>query len=135
MFDWVDVLLIFTCTVPPGVPETWTQGVADLLAMARPTSCPAERWRILREDAFYFLRDWAVRAHDLGWPALNLFGVHPVKPWVRFDCMGLVPLLNGARIMALSDIEAMIEKPNRARVTFRRRAMVSDETCLLWNLK
>ncbi len=26
---------------PPGVPETWTQGMADLLAMACPASCPA----------------------------------------------------------------------------------------------
>ncbi len=29
---------------PPGVPETWTQGMADLLAMACPASCPGEQW-------------------------------------------------------------------------------------------
>ncbi len=40
---------------PPGVPEAWTQGVADLLAMACPVSCPAERWVVLREDAVRFL--------------------------------------------------------------------------------
>ena len=120
---------------PPGMPETWTQGVADLLAMAPPASCSAERWETLREDAYTFLRDWAARAHELGWTALDLFGVHPVKPWVRFDRMGLVPILDGARITALSDIEAVIEKPSGARVTWRRRGQVPDETCLVWDLK
>ena len=47
---------------PLGVPEAWTQGVADLLAMTCPASCPAERWQALREDAYTFLRDWAARA-------------------------------------------------------------------------
>jgi len=119
---------------PPGVPEAWTQGVADLLAMACPASCPAERWMVLREDAYTFLRDHAARAHEVGWTVLDLFGVHPVKPWVRFDHMGLVPRLNGARVTALSDIEAVIEKPSGARLTFRRRTMAPDEACLVWEL-
>ncbi len=88
----------------------------------------------MREDAYHFLQDWAARAHELGWTAPDLFGIHPEKPWVRFDCMGLVPLLNGAKVTALSDIEAVIEKPNGARVTFRRRGQVPDETCLIWEL-
>jgi len=121
--------------VPPGVPEAWVQGVADLLAMAPPASCPAERWGALREDAYHFLRDHAARAHALGWTGYDLFGVHPEKPWVRLDCMGLVPLLNGGSVTVLSNTEAVIEKPNGTRLTFRRRAMVSDEVYLLWNLK
>ena len=67
---------------PSGVPEAWTQGVADLLAMPCPASCPEARWNVVREDAYRFLRDHAARAHELGWTALNLFGVHPEKPWV-----------------------------------------------------
>ncbi len=121
--------------VPPGVPEAWVQGVADLLAMARPASCPEAKWQVSREDAYRFLRDHAARAHGLGWTGYDLFGVHPVKPWVRFDCMGLVPLLNEARVTALSDIEAVIEKPSGARLTFRRRGQVPDETCLIWELE
>ncbi len=120
---------------PPGVPETWTQGMADLLAMACPASCPAERWKVLREDAYTFLRDHAARAHEVGWTVLDLFGVHPVKPWVRFDHMGLVPLLNGARVTALSDIEVVIEKPSGARLTFRRCGQVPSEARPVWNLK
>ncbi len=120
---------------PPGVPEAWVQGVADLLVQPCPASCPAERWEALREDAYYFLRDHAARAHELGWTALDLFGAHPEKPRERFDCMALVPLLGGARVVALSGTEAMIEKPNGARVMFRRRGQVPDETCLIWELE
>ncbi len=119
---------------PPGVPGEWVQGVADLLAMARPVSCPDAKWLVLREDAYTFLRDHAARAHGLGWTALDLFGVHRTRPWVRFDCMGIVPLLNGAKVTALSDIEAVIEKPSGAQLTFRRRGQVPDVTCLIWEL-
>ena len=120
---------------PPGVPEAWVQGVADLLALSCPALCPAERWQTLREEAYTFLRDHAARAHELGWSVLDLFGVHPVKPWVRFDSMGLVPLLGGGRVTALSEAEAVIEKQSGARMTFRKRGQVPDEACLLWNLK
>ena len=103
--------------------------------MACPASCPDARWQTLRENAYTFLRDHAARAHEMGWTALDLFGVHPEKPWERFDSMGLVPLLNRAKVAALSDTEAVIEKPNGARVTFRRRGQVPDETCLVWSLE
>ncbi len=121
------VARVVLLAVPPGV--------ADLLAMACPASCPDTRWQVLREDSYTFLRDHAARAHDLGWTPLDVFGVHPEKPWVRFDYMGLIPLLSGAAIVALSDTEAVIEKPNGARLTFHKRGQVPDETCLLWSLK
>ena len=120
---------------PPNVPEEWGQGICDLLAMACPASCPEARWNVLREDSYTFLRDWAARAHELGWTEYDLFGTHPEKPWVRFDRMGLLLVLDGGRVVALSDIEAVIEKPSGARTTFRPRGLTVDETCLLWNLK
>ncbi|MFB3095594.1 MAG: hypothetical protein ACE10O_07045 [Candidatus Acidiferrales bacterium] len=48
--------------------------------------------------------------------------------------MGLVPLLNGARVTALTGIEAVIEKSSGARLTFRPRTMAPDEACLVWEL-
>ena len=120
---------------PEGAPDNWVQGAADLLVLPCPESCSTERWEALQEDSYCFLRDWAPQAHELGWTALDLFGVHPVKPWERFDCMGLVPLLNGAAVVALSDIEATIEKPNGARLTYHRRGVAHDEACLVWGLK
>ncbi len=121
--------------VPPGVPEAWVQGVADLLVMPCPASCPEARWNALREDAVRFLRDHAARAHELGWTALDLFGVHPARPRERFDAMGLVPLLAAAKVVALSEGQAVIEKPSGARLTFHKRGRVPDETCLIWELE
>ncbi len=120
---------------PPGVPETWVQGVADLLVMVCPASFPPERWKTLREDSYIFLRDHAAQAHELGWPAVALFGVHPEKPLERFDCAGLILVLNGARVTALSDTEAMIEKTSGARMTFRPRGQAPNEACLIWELE
>ena len=69
----------------------------------------------------------------MGTQSVTLFGVHRERPWVRFDCMGLVAVLDGGRVVALSNDEAVIEKPSGARLTFHRRAMVPDETCLIWD--
>ena len=48
------------------MPETWVQGVADLLAMPCPAPGPDARWQVLREDSYRVLRDHAARAHALG---------------------------------------------------------------------
>ncbi len=88
----------------------------------------------MREDAYHFLQDHAARTHELGWTALDLFGVHRTRPWVRFDVMGLVPLLAAAKVVALSECQAVIEKPSGARFMFRRHTMAPDETCLVWEL-
>ena len=120
---------------PPGVPGAWVQGVADLLAMARPASCPDAKWQALREDAYRFLRDYAARAHELGWTALDLFGVHPVKPWARLDVMGLVPMLQGRRITALSESRAELRDHGGGELTYRRAPRASpSEACLVWEL-
>ena len=120
---------------PPGVPGAWVQGVADLLAMPCPASCPEERWNVLREDSYTFLRDHAAQAHELGWVALDLFGVHPVKPWSRPDAMGLVPMLQGRRITALSESRAEFRDHGGGELTYRReRAARPAEACLVWEL-
>ncbi len=120
---------------PHGVPETWAQGVADLLAMAPPASYPPDAWTALREDAYHFLRHHAAQAHALGWTAPDLFGVHRHRPQVRLDCMGLVPLLQGREVGALSEAAAVIEKPSGAQLMFRGRGQVPDEACPVWGLK
>ena len=103
--------------------------------MPRPASCPAEWWECVIEGCYPFLQDWGARAHKLQWTAIELFGVHSVKPRERIDCMGFVLLLLGAKVVALTATGAEIEKPSGVRLTFRRRDMVPDEMCLLWELE
>ena len=107
--------------VPPGCPETWVQGVCDLLAMPRPAAWPEDRWTLLREDAFAFLRDRGAEAAGLGWDMLDLFGVHPTRPLARFDAMGLVVLLHGKRVVELHHDRAIIEDHHGQRTRFARQ--------------
>ncbi len=106
--------------VPPGVPEAWVQGVADLLAMPRPTAWPTDRWAALREDSFAFVRDHGAEAAALGWDVMDIFGVDPRAPLARFDAMGLVPLLRGRRIVELHHDRAVIESRVGAPTTLTR---------------
>ncbi len=120
---------------PPGVPEAWAQGVADLLAVAPPTSYPSERWMVVREDAYRFLSGWAAKAHWTGWTDFDVFGVHRNRPQVRLDCMGLVPLLLGREVAELSKDQAAIKIAKDQTLTYRRKiGPRPDETCLLWEL-
>ncbi len=120
--------------VPDGVPEAWVQGVGDLMVAPAHPGWKEDDWRTLQEDARRFLREWAGQAHRLGWEALDLFGVHPTKPTVRFDCMGLVPLLRGRAVLAITEDSAAIRTASGGSLTFRRRASPTVERCLLWKL-
>ena len=77
--------------------------------------------KTLQEDALAFLRDWAAQAHALGWEALDLFGVHSEAPHARLDGMGLVPLLGGRPVVALTEDSAAIGANSGGVLTFRRR--------------
>ncbi len=94
--------------VPEGVPAEWVQGVANLLATPLHPDWPEAGWRALQEDALEFLRGWAAQAHALGWDGLDLFGVHGEAPHARLDGMGLVPLLGGCPVVALTEDSAAI---------------------------
>ncbi len=107
-------------SVPPGVPDAWAQGVADLLAMGRPAPWPENRWAELREDAFAFLRDHGADASRLGWDVLDLFGVDRRAPLARYDAMGFVLLLHGRRVVELHADKAVIEDHQGQRTSFAR---------------
>ena len=113
----VNVVLL---AVPPGVPEQWAQGVADLLAMGRPVPWPEDRWNALREDSFAFLRDHGAEAVRLGWDMLDIFGVDLRAPLARYDAMGLVVLLHGRRVVELHADGAVIESRGGTPTTFTR---------------
>ncbi len=120
--------------VPEGVPPDWVQGVADLLAMTPRPDWPETGWEVLREDALTFLKDWAAQAHALGWDALALFGVHAAAPHARLDGMGLVPLLSGRPVIALTEESAAIKANSGGTLTFRRRRAWPPGRCLIWEL-
>ncbi len=119
---------------PDGVPESWVQGVSDLLAMHAHPDWPEPAWRVLREDALTFLPVWAAQAHALGWDSPDLFGVHAEAPHARLDGMGLVPLLGGRPVIALTEDSAAIGAVTGGTLTFRRHKAPPLDRCLIWEL-
>ena len=103
------------------IPREWAEGFALLDCAKCPAGVPAGRWRQFIEDAARFLDGWASRAAGLGWTTAEVFGCHPEVPYARLDCMGLVWLLDGAEILAISAEGVRIRKPSGAMLTIYRR--------------
>ena len=61
------------------------------------------------------------QAAALGWPGWELFGCHRRAPWGRIQGMGLVLLLHGDQLAALTATEAVIRTPTGAHQTRRRK--------------
>jgi hypothetical protein len=122
---------------PPGVPAPWIDGIAKLTEMPCPARFPAARWAQVVTDAAAFLQEWAEAADQLGWLTWELFGCHRRAPWGRIQGMGLILLLQGDEIAALTATEAVIRTPTGAHQTYRRRPadpLHPAERCLVWEL-
>jgi hypothetical protein len=74
----------------------------------------------ISSDIKDFLKEWGDQAAGLGWTDTDLFGLHPAAPLARFDCMGLVYLINGEEVTALDAEKAMIRTPNGSLLSFRK---------------
>ena len=112
-------------------------GQADKFPFARDLDhldrrCPEyvepERWRQCIKDAERFLATWGDKALALGWNSDELFGLHepPVRPHPsyhrlsRYDATGLLWLLQGCRVTALSSGTAAIEGRSGKTVSYRK---------------
>jgi hypothetical protein len=78
------------------------------------------RWRQAVADGETFLARWDERALGLGWTVDDLFGLNPLAPLLRYDAMGLLWLLRGRSVVALTSESAAIENPNGAICVYRR---------------
>src|SRR5262249_24364232 len=95
-----------------------------------PDRVPAERWQQAVEDGRCFLARWGDQAHALGWTAKDLFGLLTVpehaKPSFnrlsRYDETGLIWVLGGRKVFALTRETAAIHNPSGSFTTYRRRA-------------
>ena len=122
-----------------GVTGHFRQGAAafsdclrKLRAMPAPDTFWGDRWGRLIHDGEAFVASWGEQAARLGWTDLDLFGVHPTRPACRFDVMGLVPLIDGGRIVALTDTAATTRRPSGSIQRYTRKSM--DGALCLWEL-
>lgn len=103
-------------------PAEWHALLAGLAERRSPDWMTPDRWEMLLHDAERFLGRWSPTASAMGWTTLDLFGVHPNRPAVRFDVMGLLLLLQGGEVIALIAEGASIRRPSGAVLRFPRPA-------------
>jgi hypothetical protein len=106
------------------------QHYASVLTALR-SRCPdlveTDRWDQAIRDADSFLAKWGQQAQALGWTARELFGLHPVparpapafRRLARYDATGLIWLLQGRPVIALTETEAAIQSAG-AVVMYRK---------------
>lgn len=104
-----------------GIPRAWADGVAKLTTIARPAMVRPDRWRRAVADAECFIAEWGAQAAALGWDTLGLFGAHPTHPVQRLDCAGLVWLLQGDELLAITADGARTRRQSGAILTYYRR--------------
>jgi hypothetical protein len=99
-----------------------------VLSQQRPDLIDIARWRQVVEDGQLFLAKWGEQAEALGWTSRDLFGLHkpPDQPHPsyrrlsRYDETGLIWLLQGRPVVALTDATAAIENSIGAITIYRR---------------
>jgi hypothetical protein len=95
---------------------------------------PLKRWQRFVDDVGLFLDSpFCAVAGALGWGPLDLFGCDRDRPFARIDCAGLLWLLNGDRLVALSENTAAIKTRTSAQQTYRRKPSEPDRV-LAWEL-
>jgi hypothetical protein len=99
----------------------------DELERRCPDQVDIADWQQAVEDARGFLAQWGEQAEALGWTAGELFGLHrvPERPAAnyrrlsRYEATGLIWLLRGRPVVALSKTTAAIQGATAA-VTYRK---------------
>ena len=84
------------------------------------------------DDRGRFLDRWGRVAADLGWSPLDVFGLHPRAPALRLDGMGLVALIGGGDVVAVTAISATIRSASGHELVYLRR--ISGEAVAAWEL-
>jgi hypothetical protein len=101
-------------------PDSPYTSTLDALRARCPDHVPADRWQQAVADSDAFLSQWAEQAHVLGWTARDLWGLHapPQHPspsysrLSRYDATGLLWLLEGREVVALTDTTAAVRWPS-----------------------
>jgi hypothetical protein len=92
----------------------------------RPAYVVEADWQQMVADAEVFVAAWGRTAETLGWSVDDLFGLHepPARPHPsyrrlsRYDCTGVIWLLHGRPVIALTETEATILAPSGAKLKY-----------------
>jgi hypothetical protein len=117
-----------------GAPRSWGEALARLDPARPPDDISPTRWLRFIDDCGQFIDNgWAARAEALGWGPLDLFGCNREKPFTRISQAGLLWLLEGQKLLALTAETAVISAPSGVQLTFYKR-QVETGGALVWQL-
>jgi hypothetical protein len=110
-------------------PAQKLSSVLVALESRRPDLVPVDRWQQAVADGKTFLSQWGEQAEALGWTAKDVFGLITVPEHAkssfnrlsRYDETGLIWLLEGRRVVGLTECTAAIQNPATASITMYRR--------------
>jgi hypothetical protein len=91
----------------------------EALEIRCPEQVEIRRWQQTVDDGWRFLSSWGEQAAALGWSDHDLFALHPFAPDARYDTMGLVWLLRGRPVVALTASTAAIRTVCGSTLTYR----------------
>jgi hypothetical protein len=118
-----------------GAPRIWAEALARLDPAKPPVAVPLARWQQFIDDCGRFLDlGWANRAEAFDWGPLHLFGCDRERPLARYDHMGLLWLIQGRKLVALTTETATIDTLTGSLQTHRRVPIGSDRIVLAWKL-
>lgn len=107
-----------------GAPRSWGEALARLDPARPPADISLNRWLQFIDDCGRFIDDgWAAHAKALGWGPLDLFGCNRDKPFARISQAGLVWLLEGRKLVALTAETAAIVTRSGGKLNFYRRQL------------
>lgn len=117
------------------IPRAWAEGLARLNPDRPPCDVPLKRWQQFVDDVGLFLDGpFCAVAAALGWGPHDLFSCDRDRPFARIDQSGLLWLLNGNKLVALSEDAAGIETQTGRRNTYRRKPTEPGRV-LAWELE
>ena len=114
--------------VPQTLATLATLAGVHALEACCPDHVDVVRWQQCLDDGHRFLATWGEQAEALGWTAADLFGLHtpPEKPHPsynrlsKYDGTGLIWLLEGRPVVALTEATAAIENPTGNITVYRK---------------
>jgi hypothetical protein len=99
-----------------GLPREIAEGLARLQTMPPPEGFTQRRW----DGAASFADTWGARALELGWPPIELFGIHPLAHAANVACRGLAFLPPGSKVVAMGRVSATVINLNGTKQGYYR---------------
>jgi hypothetical protein len=117
---------------PAAPTHPWHAGVMQLQMMKAPSGFQEARWRRLQFDCAWVLDNCRDQLEELGWSAVEVFGIDPVHSYPRLDCYGLAISLNGGKLANVTILDAIVERPSGSLLSYTRG--VPEHAVPVWAL-